>query len=123
MAGPAGVAGSAGKADSLGAAGSAGAASGAGMAGSAGIVGGGSCGMGAPGDVGSALAGGMVGSAGASCAWTGAAIMSARALADNSVRVLTLSCCTWNGSEEHTYELQSPMRISYSGFCLKKKQQ
>src|SRR3546814_14662614 len=62
------------------------------MAGSAGIVGGGSCGMGAPGDVGSALAGGMVGSAGASCAWTGAAIMSARALADNSVRVLTLSC-------------------------------
>src|SRR3546814_4734887 len=25
------------------------------------------------------------------------------------------------GSEEHTSELQSLMRISYSGFCLKKK--
>src|SRR3546814_5019750 len=24
-------------------------------------------------------------------------------------------------SEEHTYELQSLMRISYAGFCLKKK--
>src|SRR3546814_3497191 len=24
-------------------------------------------------------------------------------------------------SEEHTYELQSPMRISYAVFCLKKK--
>src|SRR3546814_10244341 len=90
------------------------------MAGSAGIVGGGSCGMGAPGDVGSALAGGMVGSAGASCAWTGAAIMSARALADNSVRVITLSCCSWR-SEEHTSELQSLMRISYAVLRLKKK--
>src|SRR3546814_7983843 len=27
----------------------------------------------------------------------------------------------WGGSEEHTSELQSLMRISYAGFCLKKK--
>src|SRR3546814_5648162 len=27
------------------------------------------------------------------------------------------------GSEEHTSELQSLMRISYDGFCLKKKKQ
>src|SRR3546814_8413020 len=24
-------------------------------------------------------------------------------------------------AEEHTYDLQSPMRISYAGFCLKKQ--
>src|SRR3546814_6254576 len=29
-------------------------------------------------------------------------------------------CSTWR-SEEHTSELQSLMRISYAGFCLKKK--
>src|SRR3546814_949259 len=28
---------------------------------------------------------------------------------------------TWTRSEEHTSELQSLMRISYAGFCLKKK--
>src|SRR3546814_5830352 len=28
---------------------------------------------------------------------------------------------TWRGSEEHTSELQSLMRISYAVFCLKKK--
>src|SRR3546814_9076591 len=28
---------------------------------------------------------------------------------------------TINRSEEHTYELQYLMRISYAGFCLKKK--
>src|SRR3546814_9017034 len=28
---------------------------------------------------------------------------------------------TWNRSEEHTSELQSPMRISYAAFCTKKK--
>src|SRR3546814_9865007 len=27
----------------------------------------------------------------------------------------------WQRSEEHTSELQSLMRISYAGFCLKKK--
>src|SRR3546814_1550737 len=27
----------------------------------------------------------------------------------------------WKRSEEHTYELQSLMRISYAVFCLKKK--
>src|SRR3546814_7667798 len=33
------------------------------------------------------------------------------------------SACTWavERSEEHTYELQSLMRISYAVFCLKKK--
>src|SRR3546814_3217559 len=29
--------------------------------------------------------------------------------------------CAWLRSEEHTSELQSLMRISYAGFCLKKK--
>src|SRR3546814_1626413 len=31
------------------------------------------------------------------------------------------SCCDSCGSEEHTSELQSLMRISYAVFCLKKK--
>src|SRR3546814_1409400 len=31
--------------------------------------------------------------------------------------------CAGNRSEEHTSELQSLMRISYAGFCLKKKKQ
>src|SRR3546814_17859773 len=30
-------------------------------------------------------------------------------------------CISWGRSEEHTSELQSLMRISYAGFCLKKK--
>src|SRR3546814_8537741 len=31
--------------------------------------------------------------------------------------------CQFTRSEEHTYELQSLMRISYAVFCLKKKKQ
>src|SRR3546814_8610437 len=32
-----------------------------------------------------------------------------------------VSCGTFLRSEEHTYELQSLMRITYAVFCLKKK--
>src|SRR3546814_2630478 len=31
------------------------------------------------------------------------------------------SCAAFHRSEEHTYELQSLMRISYAAFCLNKK--
>src|SRR3546814_5878330 len=34
---------------------------------------------------------------------------------------LALPDCELGRSEEHTSELQSPMRISYAVFCLKKK--
>src|SRR3546814_10334987 len=42
----------------------------------------------------------------------------ARARIDETARHLKLECVR---SEEHTYELQSLMRISYAVFCLKKK--
>src|SRR3546814_6615113 len=37
-------------------------------------------------------------------------------------RALQRAFATASRSEEHTSELQSPMRISYAVFCLKKKQ-
>src|SRR3546814_1960924 len=41
------------------------------------------------------------------------------------VWILLAAALTWGGirSEEHTSELQSLMRISYAGFCLKKKKE
>src|SRR3546814_6428811 len=39
----------------------------------------------------------------------------------NPLRATTTEGRAWHRSEEHTSELQSPMRISYAVFCLKKK--
>src|SRR3546814_6805885 len=39
---------------------------------------------------------------------------------ENPIDIVSLVRNNWR-SEEHTSELQSPMRISYAVFCLKKK--
>src|SRR3546814_1605893 len=39
----------------------------------------------------------------------------------STVRLIDDMTASTERSEEHTSELQSPMRISYAGFCLKKK--
>src|SRR3546814_6273729 len=56
-------------------------------------------------------------------------VNSAAHLDGSSVRVeltrgnIPVTSALFDRSEEHTSELQSLMRISYAGFCLKKKQQ
>src|SRR3546814_10134704 len=46
---------------------------------------------------------------------------SARAFCDTELRPVVRAANRSERSEEHTYELQSLMRISYAVFCLKKK--
>src|SRR3546814_7442213 len=44
-------------------------------------------------------------------------------LRQRAMQAITQQCTVGVRSEEHPYELQSLMRISYAVFCLKKKKQ
>src|SRR3546814_4788713 len=53
--------------------------------------------------------------------WGGFNGLQVAARQPEALKAVVTICSTDDRSEEHTSELQSLMRISYAGFCLKKK--